>query len=137
MIKTILSFLLLILLTGCCKVYCDGTELIVSFERFRARETDSVFFVGYKPGTGLTQRTDSFLHTTRVLPTDTSRSTVVQLLSANYDWKITLPAVRKQFLVNNFEFTTEKCNCGGKKYKAVKRFFVNGVEKEGLFLAVE
>lgn len=128
---------LFLLLAGCCKVYCDGTELMVSFEKFKARETDTVLFVSYVPNTGHTQVVNSFRIAAPVLPSDTSRSAVVQSLSSAYDWKVTLPSANRQFLLENFELTTEKCNCGGKKYKAIRSFAVNGSRKEGLFVALE
>ncbi|HET7897466.1 MAG TPA: hypothetical protein VFL47_07345 [Flavisolibacter sp.] len=134
--KTITAFLFLFLFAGCCKEYCDGSELLVSFENFRARQTDTVYFVSYVPKTGRTQVVDSFRVLSQVLPTDTSRSSVVQSLSSAYDWKVTLPSASKQYLFENFDLTTEKCNCGGKKYKSIRSFSVNGARKEGLFIAL-
>ena len=135
--KFLVAFCLLLLLAGCCKVYCDGTELTVSFEKFRARETDTVLFVRYVPKTGRSQVVDSFRMVAQVLPSDTSRSPVVRSISSAYDWTITLPSVHKQFLIENFDLATEKCNCGGTKYKAIRSFSVNGNRKEGLYIALE
>ena len=133
--RTIVYFLLFCL-AGCCKVYCDGTELMVSFEKFAASDTDSVYFISYVPASGQTQKVDSFLVTTPVLPAGTP-SPVIQTLQSNYDWKVVLPSVNRQYLIQNFELTTEKCNCGGKRYKSIRSFLVNGVRKEGLFVALE
>lgn len=135
--KTIPAFLLLLLLAGCCKVYCDGTELTISFEKFRAKETDTVLFVSYVPKSGQTQVVDSFRILSQIAPSDTSRSSVAQSISAKYDWVVTLPSVNKQYVFENFDFTTEKCNCGGKKYKAIQSFSVNGIRKEGLSVVLE
>jgi hypothetical protein len=58
--RVVTSFIVLFLLTGCCKVYCDGSELLVSFEKFKARDADTVVFVNYLPATGLTRVVDTF-----------------------------------------------------------------------------
>lgn len=123
-------------IVSCCKEYCDGTALMVSFEKFKANDTDTVSFVSYVPATGQTRKVDSFALISPVLPPN-ARSSVTQTLNSAYDWKIILPSVSKQYLLQDFELTTEKCNCGGKKYKAIRSYLVNGVRKEGLFLAVE
>jgi hypothetical protein len=135
--KTVFAFLLLFVFAGCCKMYCDGTELAVSFETFKARDTDTVLFVSYAPGTGRMQKVDSFSILSQLSPADTSRSSVVRSLNAAYEWKVTLPSVSKQYIFENFDFTTEKCNCGGKKYKAIRSYLLNGIRKEGLFIAVD
>jgi len=135
--KTFFACCLFLLLAGCCKVYCDGTELTVSFEKFKARDTDTVLFVRYVPKTGRSQVVDSFRIVAQVLPSDTSRSSVVRSISSANDWKVTLPSANKQFFIENFDLTTEKCNCGGTKYKAIRSFSVNGIHKEGLYISLE
>jgi len=135
--KYLVACCLFLLLAGCCKVYCDGTELTLNFGKFRARETDTVLFVRYIPKTGWSQVVDSFRILAPASPSDTSHSSVVRSISSAYDWKVTLPSANKQFVIENFEFTTEKCNCGGTKYKAIRSFSVNGTRKEGLYIDLE
>lgn len=135
--KRIAVLVLLFVFAGCCKMYCDGTDLVVSFEKFKATETDTVLFVRYLPNTNQTQVVDTARITTQISPADTSRSAVARSLSSAYDWKVLLPAAGRQYVFEHFDFTTEKCNCGGKKYKAIRSFSVNGTRKEGLFLALE
>ncbi|MDB5206713.1 MAG: hypothetical protein JWR72_1788 [Flavisolibacter sp.] len=135
--KVILSLLLFFLVTGCCKVYCDGTELGVSFRKFKAVDTDTVLFTKYQPGTQQTTIIDSFLISYAIPATDTFQSTVSHSISSAYDWKITVASVNKQYIITGFELTGEHCNCSGKNYKAIKSFLVNGDRKQGLYVDVE
>ena len=124
------------LLAGCCKEICIGDEVTVSFERFKALETDTVLFVRYPPHNS-TLALDSFRVVSQISSLDTSRSSVAQSLSASYHWKVSLPSLNRDYRFENFDFTTEKCNCGGKNYKSVRSYTVNGVRKEGLFIRLE
>ena len=133
--KAMLVFVLF-LLAGCCKVYCDGTDLTLSFEKFKARDTDTVLFVSYLPGTAQTTVVDTFRIHYQISPTDTTHSSVSHSISSRYDWKVLLPSLNRQFVFEDFKLTNEKCNCGG-KYKVVKSFTVNGTRKEGLSIALE
>lgn len=127
----------MLLTAGCCKVYCDGTELGVGFRKFKAIDTDTVLFIKYELGTQQTTIIDSFFIRYTIPLTDTSQSSVSHSISSGYDWKIKITSLNKQYLVTGFELTTKHCNCGGKKYKAIEGFLVNGTRKEGLFLDLE
>ena len=134
--KTMLAVFSVLVLAGCCKEMCIGDEVTISFERFRAQETDTVWFVRYTPENP-TQPLDSFRILSQVAPADTGRSSVAHSLSANFHWAVRLPSLNKEYRFENFDFTTEKCNCGGKKYKSVKSYTVNGMRQEGLFIRLE
>lgn len=135
--KTLLALFILFFLAGCCKVYCDGKDLGLSFEKFKAKDTDTVLFVKYQPATAQTKAIDTSRILYKISQTDTTQSSVAYEISSNYDWKILLPSLNRQFVFEGFELTNEKCNCGGAKYKAIKSFVVNGVRKEGLFISLE
>jgi hypothetical protein len=134
--KTILAVFSFLLLTGCCKEMCIGDEVTISFERFRAVETDTVWFVRYATENNI-QALDSFRILSQVAPTDTGRSSVAQSISANHHWTVRLPSLNKEYRFENFDFTTEQCNCSGKKYKSVRSYTVNGMRQEGLFIRLE
>lgn len=134
--RGIVCILLLIFFTGCCKVYCDGTELAVSFRKFKAVDTDTVLFVSYQPGSGQTKPVDTARFLYQISSTDTTRSSFSHSISSSYDWKIQLPSLNRQFVIENFALSREKCRCGG-SYKAIKSFAVNGAQKEGLFIELE
>ncbi|HEY1021632.1 MAG TPA: hypothetical protein VGE06_04940 [Flavisolibacter sp.] len=134
--KTILAVFSLLLLAGCCKEMCIGDEVTISFERFRATETDTVWFARYAPDNPA-QALDSFRILSQVASTDTGRSSVTHSISANFHWTVRLPSLNKAYRVENFAFTTEKCNCGGKKYKSVRSYTVNGRQQESLFIRLE
>ena len=123
-------------LAGCCKEMCIGDEVTISFERFRAVETDTVWFVRYSPDNN-TQALDSFRILSQVAPIDTGRSSVAQSIAASFHWTVRLPSLNKEYRFENFDFTTEKCNCGGKKYKSVKSYTVNGIRQDGQFIRLE
>ena len=125
------------MLAACCKVYCEGNELAVSFRKFRATETDTVLFVRYQPQTGFSRVIDSMPVFSVVPPADTSFSTLTHFISSSYDWKVFIPAVNRQFLFEKFQLTNEKCNCGGTKYKAISSFQLNGVSKKGLWVELQ
>ena len=130
-------FVVLLLFAGCCKVYCDGSDLLVSFEKLKARDTDTVVFVNYLPATGLTRVVDTFRILTVIPATDTTRSSVAHSISSSYEWKVLLPSVNKQYVFENFELSTRKCSCRGTKYKDISGFTLNGVRQEGSFIRVE
>jgi hypothetical protein len=134
--KIILAVFSFLLLAGCCKEMCIGDEVAISFERFRATETDTVWFVRYAPDNPA-QALDSFRILSQVAPADTGRSSVTHSIAANFHWAVRLPSLNKEYRFENFDFTTEKCNCGGKKYKSVRSYTVNGLRQEGLFILLE
>jgi hypothetical protein len=135
-IKIVFGCLVLFVIAGCCKVYCDGRELGISFRKFKARDTDTVIFSRYVPKTGFTKLVDSTPIFSVIAPLDTTRSSLSYSISSSYDWKIWIPSLNRQFLFENFELTNEKCNCGG-KYKAIGSYTLDGVQKQGLFLELE
>ena len=135
--RCFLSFIILILIAGCCKVHCDGTELGVSFRHFKANDTDTVLFFSYAPNSGRTQVVDSFRIISVISPADTSRSSVSHAISSKYDWNIILPSLNKQYIIEGFELNSDRCKCGGSEYKYISRFLVNGVRKEGMSISLD
>jgi hypothetical protein len=133
--KITLAFFLFILFAGCCKEICIGGEVTISFEKFRAVETGTVWFVRYPPGSG--QALDSFSVLSIVPATDTGRSAVSQNISVDYNWTVRLPSLNREYRFENFDFTTENCSCTGEKYKLVNSFTVNGQRQEGEFIRLE
>src|SRR5688572_12426802 len=131
------SLMVLLCFTGCCKVYCDGSELLVSCEKFKARDTDTVVFVSYLPATGFTKVIDTFRILSVIPVTDTSRSSVFHAISSSYDWKVLLPSLGKQYVFENFELSNKKCSCGGTPYKEISSFTLNGVRRQDPFVRLE
>jgi len=134
--KIVFSCLVLFVLAGCCKVYCDGRDLGISFQKFKARDTDTVIFYRYVPKTGFTKLVDSTPIFSVIAPLDTTQSSLSYSISSSYDWKIWITSLNRQLLFENFKLTNEKCSCGG-KYKAISSYTLNGVQKEGIYLEVE
>src|SRR5829696_6089337 len=106
-----ISCLLLFLFGGCCKVFCDGTELMVSFQRFKAIDTDTVLFVKFLPG-AITNPIDTVRLLSTVSPSDTTKSAVSHSISSAFEWKVLLPSLNKQYTAEDFELTNQKCKCG-------------------------
>ncbi len=124
-------------MAACCKVYCDGRDLQISFEKLKSIDTDSVLFTRYKPKTGLMQAIDSSWLYRQVSPADSSRSSLFHSISSDYDWKIYLSSINKYYTITSFETSIEKCKCGGDKYKLIRSYKLNGISKEGLFLQLD
>lgn len=136
--RILLAGILLVMFAGCCKVYCDGRNLGISFRKFKAGQTDTVIFISYMPNANFASKVDSFALISPVPPPyDTLPSSVSYSLSSAYDWRVTVPSVNRQFLLQNFQLTTERCSCGGNRYKSISSFTLNGATKSGLYLEVE
>lgn len=127
-------FLILIgsIIQSCCKADCINGALSVSFENFKAVDTDTVLLVRYNQG----QQTalDTSIRTT-VAANDTIKSYMVEQVYYNNDWRIIIPALNKNYQITNLAVTTIKC-CG-EKSKRVKTYKINNVQKEGDFLLLE
>lgn len=133
--RTLLAGCIIVLLAGCCKVYCDGRELGISFRTFKAADTDTVVFVSYLPKT--TTKVDSFAIVSIISANDTTRSSVSHAISSAYDWKITLSSINREFAIENFQLKKDQCSCGGSEYQLISSFTVNGVRKNGLSVDLE
>jgi len=125
----------IIIVSGCCKAECISRTLFVSFNKLKAVNTDSVTFLGYKPGTNFTQRTDSIFITAPIAASDTSYSHLYRELWAETDWKIINHSLNKEYRLNNFEIDKVKC-CGERAY-VVRSFTVDGVKNPGSLLLIE
>lgn len=90
---------MLVFFAGCCKMYCEDTELTLSFEKFKARDTDTVYFVSYQPKSGLTQVVDTFRILSVIPAADTSRSSVFHYISSQYDWKVIVPSLNREYVL--------------------------------------
>ena len=124
-------------MAGCCKVYCDGRDLGISFQKLKASDTDSVLFISYKSKTALSQTIDSSWVYSIISPADTTRSSLFKTISSENDWKIFIPSINKYYIITEFETSTEKCECGGNKYKLIRSYKLNGTFKDGLFLELD
>jgi hypothetical protein len=135
--RNIFWLLIVFLITACCKVYCDGRNLHISFQKLKSVDTDSVLFIRYKPKTGLMQTIDSSWLYNSVSPADSSRSSLFHTISSDNDWKIYLPSINLYYTITDFVTTTEKCKCGGDKYKLLRTYKLNGITKECLSLQLD
>ncbi|RYZ29531.1 MAG: hypothetical protein EOO10_06000 [Chitinophagaceae bacterium] len=133
--RVLVTMFFVLLVAGCCKVYCDGRDLGISFRKFKTVETDTVVFESYLPKTNT--KVDSFAFAATVPPTDSTQSTFSYPVSSAYDWKITLPSINKEFVIENFKLTKDQCSCSGREYHLISSFTVNGVKKNGLSLELE
>jgi hypothetical protein len=135
--KVFINGLILIVFAGCCKVYCDGRELALSFRNFKAVDTDTVIFVSYLPNTNFSVKIDSLALIYSIPATDTTKSSFSHTISSAYDWRVEISSLNKEYKISNFQLTTERCKCGNTKYKSISSFTVDGIQKEGLYLQIE
>lgn len=129
--------LLLFLAAGCCQAECPTADVMVSFERFRSSDVDSVLTVRYRPGTHFTERLDSTWTYTPVAATDTSWSRLYKTIFGMEDTRIFLPSVNKTFRFTDFELESIRCPCNGGRTRVVRSFAVNGIRKEGTTAVLE
>ena len=136
-IKFISIIVTVILFAGCCKEYClKNPQVHISFQNFKAVDTDTVFVLRYESGGS--RQMDSSALIKSVSPADTANYSSVYLdITPETDWKIVLPSRNKQYVFSDFEVVSGRCNCGGGKYRAVSRYKLNGVQKEGSLLIAE
>jgi hypothetical protein len=136
-LKALFCFFLLLILAGCCKEMCIGNEIVVSFEKLKAIDTDTVLVIKYQPGTQLVKGLDTARIYSNVAPTDTSNSRVFHTITAGFDWKILVPSVNKTYTVTGFILTKQRCPCGGNTYQSIEAYSVNNVRKEGFFISLD
>lgn len=135
--KALFYICLLLALAGCCKEMCIGNEIVVSFEKLKAIDTDTVLVVKYQPGTQLVKGLDTARIYSNVAPTDTSKSRVFHTITSGFDWKILVPSVSKFYTVTDFILTKQRCPCGGNTYPSIEAYRVNNVRKEGFFISLD
>jgi hypothetical protein len=107
--KAYVFLLLPLLLIGCCKAECTAPELVVSFQRLKATETDKLLLIRYNPAVGFSQPSDSVWKYTTVVPTDTTQSLVREWLDAYSNWKIVLPSINRQYRISSVEVKSFNC----------------------------
>lgn len=135
--KLLFPLLLFVAMAGCCKEFCSGNEIILSFEKFRAVDTDTVYVVRYQPGTQWTKIIDTARLYSNVAAADTSRSRLFHTITGDFDWKIHLPSLNKSYTIADFSVTKKRCPCGGDTYRSIEAYKVNNVSREGFYLALD
>lgn len=126
-----------IVFAGCCKVECIGNEVTVSFEKLKAKDTDTVVVFRYRPGTNFSVLVDSAWMYRPVSPADTSNSQLVEFISGHLDNKVFLQSVNKSYQFSEFETDQVNCKCNGGKTQIVRSFLLNGVRKQGNNVVLE
>ena len=125
------------LAAGCCQAECPTADVMVSFERFRSADVDSVLTVRYKPGTHFTERLDRTWTFAPVAATDTTFSRLYKTIFGVADTRIFLSSVNKTFRFTDFELESIRCPCNGGRTQVVRSFAVNGIRKEGTTAVLE
>jgi hypothetical protein len=135
--KTFLPlFGVVLFFSACCKAYCiKDPQLTVSFQRFKARDVDTVYLFRYNPGG--TQYADSSASLRPNDAQDTTFSYLNMELTPGSDWEIRIPAVNRQYRITGIQTETGDCNCSSGNYNIVKSFTVNGRQQQGSLLFAE
>lgn len=120
---------------GCCKAECMNRMITISFLKLRAVNADSISRISYRAGSNYTQKVDSNFISRPVPAGDTSFANLVDVVYADYDWKIINHSLNKEYWLNGFEVEKRKC-CGEKAY-LVRSFYLDGIKKEGDFAELQ
>jgi len=133
----LLSLIGLSLLSSCCKTYCTDEMLLVSLQKFKRVDVDSTYFISYQKGSGFTQKTDSIADIKSVNPGDTLNSGEIKILDITKDWVVKIPSLNKTYYFSDYNFSSERCNCGNDKYQKISNVLVNGVVVSNAFVILE
>ena len=136
-VQVYLTLIGLFLVSSCCKTYCTDEMLLVSFQKFKRQDVDTTYFIAYQKGSGFTQRTDSISDIKAVNPADTLSSGEIKILDITKEWVIKIPALNKTYYFSDYNFSTEKCNCGNDKFQKVSSFKMNGTTISNAFVILE
>lgn len=128
----ILQFVILTL-SACCKMACEGNTIIISLQNYKRSELDTITFISYEQGSNFLRKKDSLSYTLPNVANDTARATHVHSITSDKDWIINIPSVNKEFKISNYETATARCSCGNKKYSLVKSYTVNGTKETDIF----
>ena len=138
--KSVKVYLILIgifLVSSCCKTYCTDEMLLVSFQKFKRQDVDTTYFIAYQKGSAFTQRTDSIADIKTVNAGDTLRSGEIKILDITKEWEVKIPGLNKTYYFSDYNFSTEKCNCGNGKFQKVSSFKMNGILTSNSFVILE
>ena len=128
---------ILVIFASCCKAECITADVMISFEKLKARDTDSVLVIMYRPGTSFSVQIDSTWTYTPVSIPDTSNSGLVKSIPGHVDSKIFLSSLNKAYLFTGYELENINCACEGNKTQVVRSFFLNSVRKQGNNVALD
>ncbi|WP_148661231.1 hypothetical protein [Flavisolibacter tropicus] len=130
--RLLLAAIPVIALYACCKEVCEDQNLLVRTQNMQAVDTDTVFLIRYKPYSRFSEKIDTVKRYSLVPVGGTTQpSAFFDYLDFNYDWKIVIPALNKEYFISYIETEKKPCHCEGGKYRAVKRFELNNVKVEG------
>jgi len=128
--------IIVLALAACCKAECLPNGVTVTFEKFKARDADSVLIVRYRPGTNFSALLDSAWTITPVSTSDTTHSGLVKFLPGNDEAKIYLSSLNKTYLLRDIESERINCGCGNGKIDVVRSLILNGVQQQGDFIVL-
>jgi hypothetical protein len=122
-----------LVLSSCCKAYCiQEPQLTVTFQNFRTKDVDSVYLFRYSPGSS--QYSDSTAYIEPSWSQDTSYARMNLVLVPDYNWKIRVGSLTREFQVTDLQTETGDCQCGSGTYRIVNSYRLDGQEKEGSLL---
>lgn len=107
------------LITSCCtqKDCEEETHVHVTFHGFNLSDVDTVYVTGYRMGSNFAEVIQpQFADTVipdgdKYLLANTSAATGMELgLIDTAEWKVYIPSVNKTLLINNYGYSTFKCN---------------------------
>lgn len=129
--QLLLASLLILALGSCCKMVCENESLYVRTLNMQAVDTDTVYLIKYKAYSRFSERIDTVKRYTPVPAGSTLPSYFTEILDYNYDWKIVIPALNKEYFISYITTEAKPCACEGGSYRAVANFQLNNTRIEG------
>jgi hypothetical protein len=123
--------ILVLILTACCKAICGGDEnLTFSTGAIAKKDADTIYMIGYEPGSNFTIRRDSIPFIFDIPQNDLSPSNFRFTLEITKEWKVEVPGILKTYYFTNYVYTNSDCKVCGKRYivRSVAAYQVNNVK---------
>ncbi len=116
-----------LLLQGCCKVYCGVKIFTVRFINYKVADVDTLLFVKYAANGRFDQKIDSTYQFTSSNQADTIYSGLSMNVEYNKDWKIKLPSTGKEYNITAIQTAEKNCTCGSSTYEVISKYNLDGI----------
>lgn len=122
---------LVVLVSACCKAICGGDEnLVISTGSIAKKDADTIYMIGYEPGSNFTIRRDSIPFIFDIPQNDLSPSGFRFTLEISKEWRVEVPGIHKTYYFANYVYSNSECKACGKRYtiRSVAAYQVNNVK---------
>lgn len=122
--------LVLLALSGCCKMICLPASLSLMVTGLHNTPPDSIHVKAFQKGSSFEQPIDSISIPVPAGQPDTVYVSLPERFPLTADYRISLTPIGRNFTITNITTASERCSCGGHR-QAVKYCDVDGVRTTG------